>query len=106
MKSSKTFVACFAIACCLVFAQHSFAQDTWSSWNHSISARGYEGHKFRLQAQVKAEVEDDSASARLCARVDKPKGVAFFDNMWVRPARSKGWNTYTIEGTIDGLQEY
>ncbi len=101
MKIIKISLLSFAIAFGLAPLQYSMAQDTWSSLTRSISAKGYEGHRFRLQAQVKADVEDDSASARLWARVDKAKGVGFFDNMELRPVRSNDWKTYTIEGTID-----
>ena len=78
-----------------------YSQDTWASWASSIPVKGYEGHKFRMQAQVKAETTDDSASARLWARVDKAQGSAYFNNMWLSPIRSKEWKTYTIEGDID-----
>ncbi|MEO6220619.1 MAG: alpha/beta hydrolase [Ginsengibacter sp.] len=101
MKSVKQHLLCFAIICCIAAVQNCNAQDTWSSWDHVISTKGYEGHHFRLQAQVKAEVEDDSASARLWARVDKINGTGFFENMWLRPVRSTEWKTYTIEGSID-----
>lgn len=77
------------------------AQDVWSSWSHSIPAKGYEGHHFKLQASVKAQVTDDSATARIWARVDKTSGQGFFDNMWKKPIRSNSWKTFTIEGKID-----
>jgi hypothetical protein len=66
-----------------------------------ISTKDYEGHQFRLQGLVRSEIEDDSASAGLWARVDKEQGVGFFDNMGSRPIRSKEWKKYTIEGKID-----
>jgi pimeloyl-ACP methyl ester carboxylesterase len=77
------------------------AQDVWSSWSHAIPAKEYEGHRFKLQASVKAEVADDSATARIWARVDRNSGQGFFENMWKNPIRSNGWKTYTIEGKID-----
>lgn len=101
MKLLKQLVALFAIVCCASIVQNCYAQDTWSSWSHVIATKGYEGHHFRLQAQVKAHVEDDSAAARLWARVDKTKGIGFFDNMMNRPIRGSEWKTYTIEGDID-----
>lgn len=89
---------------CLVsvgFVQSSVAQATWGSYARAVSAKGYEGKRFKLQADIKAEVEDDSASARLWARVDKAQGTGFFNNMWKSPVRSAGWKTYTIDGKID-----
>lgn len=81
--------------------QTAIAQDKWASWMHSISTKGYEGKPFRLQAMVKAEVYDDSAAARLWARVDKARGSAFFNNMMNQPVRNTAWKTYTIAGNID-----
>ena len=81
--------------------QNAIAQQNWASWSHTISAKGYEGHRFRITADMKAEPGDDSAAARIWARVDKEKGYGFFDNMWNRAVRSNEWKTYTIEGTID-----
>ncbi|HEV8081954.1 MAG TPA: alpha/beta hydrolase [Chitinophagaceae bacterium] len=101
MKSIKQYLLGVAIICCTAFVQNCNAQDTWASWDHVISVKGYEGRHFRLQAQVKAAVEDDSASARLWARVDKTNGKGFFENMWARPIRSTEWKTYRIEGDID-----
>lgn len=54
-----------------------------------------------MSAYVKVEREDDSASARLWARVDKKEPGGFLDNMWYRPIRSSEWKIYTIEGRID-----
>ena len=86
---------------CIISLTTTHAQDVWSSWSHTISTKGYEGHRFKLQASVKAQVVDDSAAARIWARVDKKSGAGFFDNMWQRPVRSREWKTYSIEGKID-----
>ena len=85
----------------LLFAQTATAQDNWGSYARSVSAKGYEGKNFKLEADVKAAIEDDSAAARLWVRVDKANGSAFFNNMGNRPVRSTGWKRYTIEGKID-----
>lgn len=85
----------------ILFFLQAGAQDVWSSWSHTIATKGYEGHRFKMQASVKAQVIDDSATARIWARVDRKAGPGFFDNMWERPVRSKDWKTYTIEGKID-----
>lgn len=76
-------------------------QATWGAYARAVPVKEYEGKRFRLQADVKATVTDDSASARLWVRVDKTQGAGFFNNMWKSPVRSTGWKTYTIDGTID-----
>lgn len=85
----------------ILIVSGSVAQDRWGSYAREIPTKGYEGRKFRLQADIKAIVEDDSASARLWARVDKATGTAYFNNMWNRPVRNNQWQTYTIDGKID-----
>ena len=96
----KTFCS-FFILIILILYQNSNAQENWVSYGDSIPAKDYRGHPFRLSAYVKAEREDDSASARLWARVDKKEPGGFLDNMWYRPIRSNEWNIYFIEGRID-----
>ena len=80
-----------------------FSQGNWVSYSQSFKTAGYEGRKFRLSAYVRAEVEDDSAAARLWARVDDEAGYRsfYFDNMMYRPVRNRNWGTFTIEGKID-----
>ena len=94
-KKVTLFITLFFSVC------NTSAQDDLVSYSHTISTKGYEGHNFRLTAKIKSEPTDDSASARLWARVDKANGVGFFDNMWNKPVRSRDWKIYTIEGKID-----
>lgn len=101
MKAFRICLPVIVCICCVLCGQHSLAQDTWASFNHSIPVKAYEGKHFKLQAMMKTDVTDDSASARLWARVDKINGTGFFDNMWYRPVRSTEWKNYTIEGRID-----
>jgi pimeloyl-ACP methyl ester carboxylesterase len=88
---------------CLLFIPTAalLAQDNWVSYSKKISTKNYEGHRFRWQATVRAEIEDDSAWTGIWVRVDKQKGYSFFDNMRDRPIRKREWKTYTVEGTID-----
>lgn len=79
----------------------SYSQGNWVSYSQSLQIKKYHGLPFRLQASVRTEVEDDSASARLWVRVDGENGIGFFENMWLNPIRNNEWNTYSIEGTID-----
>ncbi len=80
---------------------NAYSQDSWASWSYAIPAKNYQGHKYRVEAQVRTEVSDDSASAMIWTRVDKETGFAFFDNMADRPIRNRSWKTYTIEGNVD-----
>src|ERR1700687_1392413 len=100
MKNLKAKAVVLCIALNFLFVC-SYAQDNWVSYSKAINAAGYEGHSFRLTALVRTELEDDSASAHLWARVDKEKGIGFFDNMAYRPIRESGWKTYTVQGKID-----
>lgn len=77
------------------------AQDFWVSYSNKINTKDFAGLKFRLSAFIKTSIIDDSASARIWARVDNETGVKFFDNMDNRPVRNKDWSTYSIEGAID-----
>lgn len=97
----KIKIAGFFIICCSMFLQTVVAQDTWSSWSHSLPVMKYEGQRFKVHAQIKTAIMDDSASARLWARVDKKKGYGFFENMMKNPIRNSQWKTYTVEGKID-----
>jgi len=83
----------------VIFSVH--AQNNWVAYSKAIDTKGLEGRQFLLEASVRAEMEDDSAAARLFARVDKPKGYGFVENMWLRPIRNREWKTYSIEGIID-----
>ena len=100
MRSRATILSIIFFSC-IVLCKNAASQENWGSWTHAVSIKGYEGKKFRLSAQVKTEVEDDSASARLWARVDNLKHNGFFENMWKLPIRGTEWKTYSIEGGID-----
>ncbi len=89
----------------LILFQNLTAEDNWVSYSKSISVETYEGCEFRLSALVRTEVDDDSASARLWARIDKKASGDLVDNMWYRPIRSSEWKMYSIEGIIDSNAE-
>lgn len=82
----------------LLFSITTFAQENWVSYSQDFKFAGYEGRKFRLSAYVRVEVEDDSASACLWARVDDESAYYYFyfDNMWDRPIRSREWSPFII----------
>lgn len=98
MVNIKAFTLCVLV---VFTALSTLGQETWTSFLHKINTKGYEGLTFRYQALVRTEVQDDSASAHLWARVDKANGVGYFENMMDRPIRNREWKTYTLEGKID-----
>jgi pimeloyl-ACP methyl ester carboxylesterase len=100
-KINHVFFATLLFVLPLLFCTGINAQENWVSYSKKVETKGYEGHRFRLQALAKTEIGDDSASARLWARVDKEKGFGFFDNMWNLPIRNPEWKSYSIEGKID-----
>ena len=67
-----------------------------------VNTKGYEGQRFKVTAKDKADVTDDSASARLWVKIVVTKGYGFFNNMQYQPIRSSQWKTYTIEGKVNG----
>jgi len=101
MKKNRSALLVTMIIICTAMVQDITAQESWASWTRSVPVSAYEGHRFKIQAQVRALIADDSASAMIWARVDKRKGTGFFDDMAKRPVRNKEWKTYSIEGTID-----
>lgn len=99
MRNFKHFSA--NLICVLLFGTILQGQDFWVSYSQKLQTKGYEGHRFRFHGLVRAEIMDDSAAARLWARVDNEKSYSFFDNMLNRPIRSREWKKYMIEGKID-----
>jgi pimeloyl-ACP methyl ester carboxylesterase len=74
---------------------------SWYSFAYKQSISKYIGLQFKLEASIRTDIEDESASARIWLRVDTKEGYAFLENMWAKPIRNSNWNTYSIEGTID-----
>ena len=101
MKRNFYQKSLFILLLSFVMVQVNLAQESWGSYARSVPVNGYGGKMFRLEADVRAAVEDDSASARLWARVDKVTGSAYFNNMGKSPIRGTEWKKYSIEGKID-----
>ncbi len=100
----KNRVWCFTNLFCtllLLICNNCEGQETWVSYSCKMETKMYDGLRFRLHSLVKTELEDDSASARLWARVDKENNIVFLENMEKRPIRSNEWKEYVIEGKID-----
>ena len=74
----------------------------WTSFNQTIAVQTSVKKKFRVIASVKVETTEPKSWAGVWARVDtKNDEDGFFDNMSDRPVKSKEWQSYTVEGTID-----
>jgi hypothetical protein len=74
----------------------------WTSFNQTIDIQTTVPKKFKVIASVKVETEEPMAWAGVWARVDtKNEEDGFFDNMGDRPIKTKVWQSYTVEGTID-----
>ena len=78
------------------------AQENWVTFRNYFPVKEYEGKPFRLTAMVRVELEDDSASAGIFARVDTENGFGFIDaTIWHKPFRAGQWQELSIEGNID-----
>lgn len=74
----------------------------WTSFNQTIAVQTSVKKKFKVIASVKVESSEPQSWAGVWARVDtKNDEDGFFDNMRDRPVKSKEWQSYTVEGTID-----
>ncbi|WP_316634914.1 DUF664 domain-containing protein [uncultured Flavobacterium sp.] len=74
----------------------------WTSFNQTIAIQTSVKKKFRVIASIKVETTEPKSWAGVWARVDtKNDEDGFFDNMSDRPVKSKEWQSYTVEGTID-----
>ena len=83
---------------------HSFAQkavdQAWNAFYQFFDVSKYQRGQFKFKGYVKAENAGKQSNARLWARVDKKKGIGFFDNMDNRPIVSDEWREYVVEGPI------
>lgn len=75
----------------------------WTSFNQTIDIQTAVKKKFRVIASVRVETNEPLAWAGVWARVDTKSEDedGFFDNMSDRPIKTKEWQSYTVEGTID-----
>ncbi|QSB27457.1 DinB family protein [Flavobacterium sp. CLA17] len=74
----------------------------WMAFSQTIDIQTPVKKKFKLIASAKVETTEPKAWSGIWARVDnKNDEVGFFDNMGERPIKSKDWQSYTVEGTID-----
>jgi len=81
-------------------AQKQIEQD-WNAFYQSVDVTSYQGGTFRFTGFIRAESTILSSNARIWARVDKKKGMGFFDNMQDRPVTKDTWQEYAIEGPLD-----
>ncbi|WP_394775547.1 DUF664 domain-containing protein [Flavobacterium sp.] len=74
----------------------------WMAFRQTIDIQTPVKKKFRVIASAKVESNDPGAWSGVFARVfNKNDEEGFADNMHDRPIKSKEWQSYTIEGTID-----
>ncbi|MFH7016044.1 DUF664 domain-containing protein [Flavobacterium sp. FlaQc-47] len=74
----------------------------WMAFRQTIDIQTPVKKKFRIIASAKVESNDPGAWCGVFARVfNKDEEQGFADNMHDRPIKSKEWQSYTIEGTID-----
>lgn len=74
----------------------------WTSFNQTIDIQTSVKKKFKVIASVRVETTEPKSWAGVWARVDtKNDENGFFDNMSDRAVKSKEWQSYTVEGTID-----
>jgi uncharacterized damage-inducible protein DinB len=74
----------------------------WMAFRQTIDIQTTVKKKFRVIASAKVESNDPNAWCGVFARVfNKDEEPGFADNMHDRPIKSKEWQSYTIEGTID-----
>ncbi len=89
---------CFIL---LPFTTQAQAEDAWSwaSYSKKIPVNTYQGHRFRVQAWIKAEIKDFEDCAYLFARVHKEKGFNLFTTL--QPVvKNTEWKQYTLIGLI------
>ncbi|KAF2515394.1 DUF664 domain-containing protein [Flavobacterium zhairuonense] len=74
----------------------------WMVFRQTIDIQTPIKKKFRVVASAKVESDEPKAWSGLYVRVyNKNDEDGFFDNMNDRPIKSKEWQSYTVEGTID-----
>lgn len=101
MKKITILLLFLSIASAHSQSQKEISSD-WTSFNQTIDIQTPVKKKFKVVASVKVETEEPMAWAGVWARVDtKNQEDGFFDNMGDRPIKSKTWQSYTVEGTID-----
>ncbi|TDW50348.1 hypothetical protein EV144_102787 [Flavobacterium sp. 270] len=100
---NKIITLCLFLSFTLIQAQtQKVISSDWTSFNQTIDIQTKVKKKFKVIASVKLETTEPKSWAGVWARVDtKNEEEGFFDNMQDRPIKSKEWNSYTIEGTID-----
>lgn len=101
MRKVVLLLMCFSFVLVKAQTQNIISSD-WTSFNQTIDIQSSVKKKFKVIASVRVESTDPKSWAGVWARVDtKNDEDGFFDNMNDRPVKSKEWQSYTVEGTID-----
>ena len=91
-------VVCFIL---IPFITQAQADDNWSwaSYSKKIDVKAYQGHRFRVQALIKADIKDVEDCAYLFARVHKEKGFNLFTTL-IPVVQSAEWQLYSLINVI------
>ncbi|WP_431243413.1 hypothetical protein ACQ9BO_01780 [Flavobacterium sp. P21] len=78
----------------------------WMAFSQAIDIKTPVKKRFRVIASAKVESSEPKAWAGIFGRVfNSNNEEGFADNMHDRPIKSKEWQSYTVEGTIDANSE-
>jgi hypothetical protein len=101
MRKAVMLLLCFSFVLAKAQTQRIISSQ-WMAFRQTIDIQTPVKKKFRVIASVKVESNDPKAWAGVFARVfNKNEEEGFADNMYDRPIKSKEWQSYTVEGTID-----
>jgi len=101
MRKVVMLLLCFSFVLAKAQTQKIISSD-WTSFSQTIDIQSSVKKKFKVIASVRVESTEPKSWAGVWARVDtKNDEDGFFDNMSDRPVKSKEWQSYTVEGTID-----
>lgn len=82
--------------------QQRVITNDWMAFRQTIDIQTPVKKKFRVIASAKVESDEPKAWSGVYVRIyNKNDEDGFFDNMSERPIKSKEWQSYTVEGTID-----
>jgi pimeloyl-ACP methyl ester carboxylesterase len=70
-----------------------YAQETFGSYFHAVTEKGYAGAKFRYKAFIRTEREDTDAGVYLWISANK--------SLYSKRIQTNTWQEVSIEGTID-----
>lgn len=79
----------------------SGSESGFAPFFQTIDAEKLVGKDIKLKGLMKVNAGDNKGSGHLWLRVDKAKGMGFFNNMSQAPATANEWKEYEFSGKID-----